>query len=105
MSGRALPLLEPPRGCGLSAEELAEQLDRARTLRASARTVTRDGDGIRVGLGQVVDEELVRRFVEVEQRCCPLLVVDYDEEARVLSIAPAGEGADGLMRAFGEVLG
>jgi len=99
---RALPLLEPPRGCGLSAEELAEQLDRARTLRASARTVARSGDALRVQLGEV-DGALVRTFVETEQRCCPLLAVAYDEETCVLTIGKAADEGRELVDLFAEV--
>jgi hypothetical protein len=72
-----LRVLNQPRGCGLSAEELAAQTERYRVLMRSVRSSRVESQLFEVELGDV-DEALLRETLEIERGCCSFFEIEHD---------------------------
>jgi hypothetical protein len=104
---RALPLLEPPSGCSLTDDGLAEQRGRVLRLVPSVVDVATSADVLSVSFAADVDASLVDELVAAERSCCTFVAIDYDVADRVLSIsgddAEGREVVDALAALFEEV--
>jgi len=101
---RSLPLIVPD-GCTLSASELADQAGRAARLRPSVASIDRSQDAMCVAFEPGVDRALVEEVVLTEQGCCTFLVIDYDADARLLSIGAHDEQGREVVRRLAEFFG
>jgi hypothetical protein len=72
-----LHVLNQPRGCGLTAEELAAQTERYRVLMRSVRSTRVEPLLFEVELGEV-DGALLRKTLEIERACCSFFDIEYD---------------------------
>lgn len=72
-----LRVLNQPRGCGLSAEELAAQTERYRVLMRSMRATHVEPLLFEVELGEV-DEQLLRDTLDIERACCSFFEIEHD---------------------------
>ena len=101
---KALPLIVPG-GCTLSASELADQAGRVSRLRSSVASVDRSQDALVVAFESGVDRSLLEEVVTTEQGCCTFLAIDYDDNARVLSVGAQDEQGREVVRRLAEFFG
>ncbi len=98
---RSLPLIVPD-GCALSADELAEQAGRVARLRPSVASVDRSRDALAVSFEQGVDRALLEQVMTTEQGCCAFLAIDFDDDARELSVGAQDEQGREVVRRLAE---
>jgi hypothetical protein len=98
---KSLPLIVPD-GCKLSADELADQAGRVSRLRPSVASVDRSRDALVVAFEPGVDRALLEEVVRTEQGCCTFLAIDYDDDARVLSIGAQDDEGREVVRRLAE---
>ena len=72
--------------CSLSAGELAAQLDRYHALGRAAAEVENATGRVVVRFSEEPPAALLKQTIEVERGCCPFLDLDYDPEARRLTV-------------------
>ena len=98
---KALPLIVPD-GCTLSVTELADQAGRVSRLSPSVASIDRSQDALVVAFEPDVDRPLLEEVVTTEQACCTFLAIDYDDEARVLSVGALDEQGREVVRRLAE---
>jgi len=101
---KSLPLIVPD-GCTLSSDGLADQAGRAARLLPSVASMDRSQDGLVVAFESGVDGSLVEQVVTTEQECCTFLAIDYDDDARLLSIGAHDEQGREVVRRLAELFG
>ena len=94
---KSLPLIVPD-GCALSPDELAAQAGRAERLLPTVASIDRSQDALRVAFEPGVDPALVEELVTTEQGCCTFLAIDYDDDARMLSVVAHDEQGREVVR-------
>lgn len=93
-------------GCSLDAPALAEQAERYVRLGAGACAIERQADRLRISFAPGVDQDLLRRTIDVERGCCSFLTLDYDASARQLTLSaePGRPDAHRVLDAIGAAL-
>jgi hypothetical protein len=72
--------------CAADEEELARQAERQAELAPSVRRSEREGDAVVVEFDAGFARRALEELIEVERRCCPFFVFDFDEGGRRLEV-------------------
>ena len=99
---------EPPTTlaeCRLDVPALREQRDRYRRLGAHVEHVERAPGRVAVEFDSAVDIALVQYTLAVERECCPFFVLEWDGDARRLTVgverADQAPALEAIASAFG----
>ena len=71
----------------------------------SVASVDRSQDALVVAFESGVDRSLLEEVVTTEQDCCTFLAIDYDDNARVLSVGVQDEQGREVVRRLAEFFG
>jgi hypothetical protein len=92
--------------CAANEAELAHQRERQAELAPSVRSVERYGDTVVVEFEAGFAKRALDELIEVERRCCPFFVFEFDEDRRRLEVSvreraklPALDAIAALLRA------
>lgn len=76
-----------PASCSLDERGLNQQLERYGTVGAGATLISRREGVLVVAVADGVDVELVGELIATERECCPFYRLEFDSEARRLTVA------------------
>jgi hypothetical protein len=96
-----LPMVQD---CALDERQLADQVQRYRTLAQHVTEIERSAGRLEVQLGPTAPLELIAQTIAVERGCCPFYELDYDAASCRLTITVSdtalGERLDPLAAAL-----
>ena len=71
--------------CSATDRELAHQRDRQARLAPGIERVEHSEEAMVISFAEGFDREALEEMLEVERRCCPFFVFEYDERERRLT--------------------
>jgi hypothetical protein len=92
-------------GCSLDAAQLVAQAERYSKAGTGATLRARDERRLVIQLSEAIAETLVAELLDVERRCCPFFELEWQPEARRLTVAVGRPEDEAALSAVGRALG
>jgi hypothetical protein len=91
--------------CAADDDELARQAERQAELAPSVSRCEREGDAVVVEFETPFARRALEDLIEVERRCCPFFVFDFDEKRRRLEVRVRDRAQLPALNAIAALLG